>query len=49
MIVNGCFWAMGLEAQIPEKSKVDVVGTFEPLPFKFGGHKKGVKPADLGK
>ena len=49
MIVNGCFWAAGLEAHIPEKSKVDVVGTFEPLPFKFGGHKKGVKPADLGK
>jgi type 1 glutamine amidotransferase len=49
MIVNGCFWAAGLEASIPEKSNVAIVGTFEPLPFKFGGHKKGVKPADLAK
>ena len=49
MIVNGCFWAVGLEAMIPEKSNVEIVGTFEPLPFKFGGYKKGVKPADLGK
>ena len=49
MIVNGCFWAVGLEAHIPEKSKVDIVGTFEPLPFRNNGFKKGVKPADLGK
>lgn len=47
MIVNACYWALGMEAQIPAKSNVDIVGKYEPLPFKFGGHKKGVKPADL--
>ncbi len=47
MIVNACYWSLGMEAQIASKSNVDIVGKFEPLPFKFGGHKKGVKPADL--
>ena len=49
MIVNGCYWAAGLEAHIPDSSKVDIVGTFEPQPFRNNGFKKGVKPADLGK
>lgn len=47
MVVNGCLWALGMEAKIPEKTNVDIVGVFKPLPFKFGGHKKGVTPADL--
>ncbi len=47
LIVNGCLWAMGLEAKIPAKTNVDIVGTFNPTPFKFNGHKPGVKPADL--
>lgn len=47
MLVNACYWAMGLEDQIPAKSEVAIVGNFEPLPFKFGGFKKGVHPADL--
>ncbi|MBI1346995.1 hypothetical protein GC163_11975 [bacterium] len=47
LIINGCLWAMGLEDQIPEHTNVDIVGKFEPTPFKFGGHKPGVKPADL--
>jgi len=47
LLVNGCLWAVGLEEKIPEKSCVDVVGTFEPTAFGFNGAKKGVKPADL--
>ncbi len=47
LIVNGCLWAAGLEDKIPEKTPVDLVGEYKPLPFKFGGFKKGVKPADL--
>jgi type 1 glutamine amidotransferase len=47
LIVNACFWAAGLEGKIPAKTDVDLVGTYEPSPFKFGGHKKGVKPSDL--
>jgi type 1 glutamine amidotransferase len=47
MIVNACFWAVGLDGAIPEKTNVDLVGEFKPSPFKFGGHVKGIKPADL--
>jgi hypothetical protein len=49
MLVNACYWAVGLEDQIPAKSDVAIVGTYEPSPFGFGGFKKGVKPADLAK
>lgn len=47
LLVNACYWAVGLEEQIPAQSNVDIVGTFEPLPFGFGKHKPGVRPADL--
>ena len=48
LIVNACFWAVGLEARIPRKTDVDLVGKFEPLPFRFGGFRRGVKPNELG-
>ena len=47
MVVNACFWAVGLEDKIPGKSNVEIVGEFKPTPFKSGAHKPGVKPADL--
>jgi type 1 glutamine amidotransferase len=47
MIANGCLWALGLEDKIPEKTNVEIVGEYKPLPFKFNGHKPGVKPEDL--
>jgi len=47
LLVNACYWALGMEEQIPEKSNVEIVGTFEPLPFKHSGFKAGVKPGDL--
>jgi hypothetical protein len=46
LLVNASYWATGMEDKIPEKAKVDFVGTYTPLPYKFGGHRKGVKPAD---
>jgi hypothetical protein len=46
MLVNACYWGAGLEGKIPEKSKVDIVGTFEPTPFGFNGAKQGLTPAD---
>jgi type 1 glutamine amidotransferase len=46
MLVNACYWAVGLEGKIPEKSDVAIVGKFEPRPFSFNGAAKGVKPAD---
>jgi len=46
LLVNACYWAVGLEDQIPEKSNVAVVGDYQPSNFKFGGAKKGVRPED---
>jgi type 1 glutamine amidotransferase len=47
LLVNACYWTAGMEGQIPEASKVEIVGEFTPLPFKKDGFKKGVKPEDL--
>jgi type 1 glutamine amidotransferase len=46
LLVNAAYWAVGLEDKIPPKSDVSLVGEFHPLPFGFGGFKKGVKPGD---
>jgi hypothetical protein len=46
MLVNACYWAVGLEDKIPAKAKVDLVGEYKPRPFAFGGFAKGRKPAD---
>ncbi len=46
LLVNACYWATGLEDKIAARAKVDLVGTYTPLPFKFGGHRKGVKPSE---
>jgi len=48
LLVNACYWAAGLENQIPAQSKVEIVGTFHPHPFRGGGFEKGRKPADYG-
>lgn len=47
LLVNGCYWAMGLQDQIPPKANVDYVGDYKPLWFGFGKNKPGVKPDDL--
>jgi type 1 glutamine amidotransferase len=47
LLVNAAFWALAMEDRIPAKANVDLVGEYKPLPFKFGGFQKGVKPADL--
>ncbi len=50
MLVNAAYWAVGLEEKIPAGgTKVDLVGEFKASPFRGGGYKKGVKPADLAK
>ena len=35
----------GLEGKIPAKSKVDIVGKFEPTQFGFGKYKRGIMPS----
>ena len=46
LLVNACYWGVGLEDKIPSRAKVDLVGAYEPTPIGFGGHKRGVKPED---
>jgi hypothetical protein len=49
LLVNAVYWAAGLEAKITPKLDVGLVGEYKPLPFRAGGHAKGVLPADLGR
>lgn len=46
LIVNACYWALGLEDRIAPDSCVDLVGDYDPTPFGFGRARKGVRPAD---
>ena len=46
LLVNACYWAMGMEDKIPDKSKVDFVGEYNPNRIGMGGHKKGLQPSD---
>ena len=46
LLVNACYWAMAMEDKIPAKSKVDIVGEYNPNRIGMGGHKKGLKPSD---
>jgi len=46
LMVNACYWALGMEDQIPAKSSVKIVGEYNPNDIGFGGFKKGLKPAD---
>lgn len=47
LLVNACYWGLGMENQIPDKSKVDIVGEFKANPFRNNGFTKGIKPQDL--
>lgn len=47
LMVNACYWALGLEKQIKTKAKVALVGEYHPTPFGFGTYVKGIKPAEL--
>ncbi len=47
LVVNAVYWALGMEEQIPPMSKVDLVGDYEPSPYRFNGFRRGVRPADL--
>jgi hypothetical protein len=45
LLVNACYWTLGMEDKAPAKVDVDYVGQYDPSPFGFGGFKKRVKPA----
>jgi hypothetical protein len=44
MLVNACFWALGLEDQIKPELDISFVGPFKPNTFNGGGYAHGVKP-----
>lgn len=46
LLVNACYWALGMEDQIPAKSNVDLVGQYKPNKIGFGKFQPGLKPAD---
>jgi len=47
LLVNACYWALGMEEQIPARSAVDLVGEYRPRPFGFDGFARGLRPSDL--
>ncbi len=49
LLVNACYWALGMEDKLPEKADVEIVGEFQPSPFRGDGYKHRVKPADLAR
>lgn len=46
LMVNGCYWALGMEDKIPAKSKVDFVGEYKPNDIGMKKFKQGLKPSD---
>ena len=46
LIVNAAYWCLGMEAQIPARANVDLVGEYHPSEYGFKGFRRGVKPAD---
>lgn len=47
MLVNACFWCLGMETKIDPKADVSIPGTYAPGAIGAKGLKPGVKPADL--
>ncbi len=47
LVVNACYWGVGMEDDIPARNVADIVGDYEPTNFGFGTFKTGVRPSDL--
>ena len=48
LLVNACYWAVGLEDAISADSDVRIVGSFQAVPYGFRkGKTAGIKPSDL--
>jgi len=46
LLVNACYWCLGMEDRIPAKSDVEYVGKYEPNDIGMRKHKMGLKPSD---
>jgi len=44
LLVNGCFWSLGLEESIKADANIAFVGPFQPNTFGSGSHARGIKP-----
>lgn len=48
LLINGCFWAVGLEDEIMPDAQISFVGPFNPTWGRGGGRRKpGTKPSDM--
>lgn len=47
LIINGCFWSLGMENQIPEKANVNYISEYNPTMFGMDKYKKGLFPSDF--
>jgi len=45
LVVNGCYWALGMEASIKPDSNIALVGPFKPNTFAGEAFARGIKPA----
>lgn len=46
LLVNAAYWCVGLEAKIPARANVELVGPFTPSNYGFGKFIKGKRPSD---
>lgn len=44
MLVNGCFWSLGMEDSIKADANIAFVGPFKPNTFGGGTYARGIKP-----
>jgi type 1 glutamine amidotransferase len=47
MVVNACYWGLGMEKKIKARGNVDIVGEYKPSPIGFAKGGTGKKPSDL--
>jgi hypothetical protein len=47
LLVNACFWCLGMEDAVPARANVDLVGTYEPRPIGVGRYRKGLTPEQM--
>jgi Trehalose utilisation len=47
LLVNACYWCLGMEDQIPARSDVAFVGKYDPEPIGVGKHRQGLTPEQL--
>jgi type 1 glutamine amidotransferase len=47
MVVNACYWTLGMESKISPAASVDFVGEYNPNPIGLNKQKKDLKPVVL--